>query len=301
MTTRLEDGIYEGYAEWGMVREDISAILAAGFPVKPPKVWFDNPNFMRLSPLTVEGSGQVLGHIASWRQSHIGMSGAVRAPKSKSKYAFFKTGVVETDDGVFQDVGQITLTGGHAPLDATTADAVAHYDNTNSAVMDVNVGEDRFGIWVAGALRPDVDESRLRTIRASSVSGDWRPINGGLELVAVCAVNVPGIPIPRAKIASGVPVALVAAGVEPLVDLALEENLGISLDEQIRTGLTEVYSRLEAIESRPDITMTAAERREAVSEAIQAVSTDREAHIESLRRNVHKDAVAASLRSRVHA
>jgi hypothetical protein len=301
MTSRLEDGVYEGRAEWGMVREDITAILAGGFPVKPPKVWFNNPSFMRLSPLTIEGSGQVLGHIASWRQSHIGMSGSVRAPKSKSKYAFFKTGVVEADDGTFQDVGQITLTGGHAPLDATTADAVAHYDNTDSAVMDVNVGEDRFGIWVAGALRPDVSESRLRSIRASSVSGDWRPINGGLELVAVCAVNVPGIPIPRAKIASGVPVALVAAGVEPLVDLALEENLGLSIDEQIRTGLTEVYDRLEAIESRPDITMTAAERREAVSEAIASVSTDREAHIESLRRNVHKDAVAASLRSRVHA
>ena len=150
------------------------------------------------------------------------------------------------------------------------------------------------------SARPDVDESRLRAIRASSVSGDWRPINGGLELVAISAVNVPGIPIPPARVASGLTVALVAAGVEPLVDLALEESLGVSIDEQIRTGLTEVYDRLEAIESRPDITMTAAERREAVSEAIQAVSTDREAHIESLRRNVHKEAVAASLRSKVH-
>jgi Iap family predicted aminopeptidase len=88
--------------------------------------------------------------------------------------------------------------------------------------------------------------------------------------------------------------------VEPLVDLALEESLGLSIDESIKTGLTEVYDRLEAIESRPDITMTAAERREAVAEAIQAVSTDREAHIESLRRNVHREAVAASLRSKVH-
>lgn len=299
MTSRLQDGVYEGYAEFGMVRES-HTIVAGAFPVKPPRVWFENPNFMALSPMTVESSGQVRGHVASWKQSHIGMSGSVRAPKSKSKYAFFKTGVVELDDGSFQDVGQITLSGGHAPLDATVADAVAHYDNTDSAIMDVNVGEDRFGIWVAGALRPDVSESRLRTIRASSVSGDWRPINGGLELVAICAVNVPGIPIPRARIASGVAIALVAAGIEPLVDLALEDSLGISIDESIKAGLTEVYDRLEAIESRPDITMTAAERREAVAEAIQSVSTDREAHVESLRRNVHREAVAASLRSKVH-
>ena len=153
MTSRLVDGIYEGYTDFGMVRED-QTLVAGAFPVRPPKQWFANPNFMRLSPMTIEGSGQVLGHVASWKQSHIGMSGSVRAPKSKSKYAFFKTGVVELDDGAFQDVGQITLSGGHAPLDATTADAVAHYDNTDSAIMDVNVGEDRFGIWVAGALGP---------------------------------------------------------------------------------------------------------------------------------------------------
>lgn len=303
MTTRLEDGVYEGHADFGMWREDLTALIAGagsgGFPVKPPTVWFENPRFISLSPMVIESSGQVRGHIASWKQSHIGMSGSVRAPKSRSKYAFFKTGVVETDDGQFQDVGQITLTGGHAPIDATVADAVAHYDNTNSAVMDVNAGEDRFGIWVAGALRPDTTESQLRAIRASSVSGDWRPINGGLELVAVCAVNVPGIPIPRARVAGGQAIALVAAGVEPLVDLALEESLGINIDAQIREGLGEIYERLDAIEN-VNPTLIAAETREMVAEAIESVSTDREARVESLRRNVHKDAVAASLRSRVH-
>ena len=107
--------------------------------------------------------------------------------------------MLDTDDGKKVNVGQITLTGGHAPLDGKLPDVVAHYDNTKSAVMDVSVGEDKHGIWVAGALRPDIDELRLRAIRASSVSGDWRPINGHLELVAVCAVNVPGFPIPRAR------------------------------------------------------------------------------------------------------
>lgn len=295
----LEDGIHNGHSPFGMVREDIKALVAAAFPVRPPREWFDNPNFLRLSPLSVENSGQCRGHIASWRQSHIGMSGSVRAPKSKSKYAFFKTGVVETDKGDFVDVGQITLTGGHADINATVADAVAHYDNTNSAMMDVNVGEDRFGIWVAGALRPDVSESQLRILRASSVSGDWRPINGGLELVAVCAVNVPGLPIPRARVASGQMLALVAAGVEPLVDLALEEMVDASFQEAFGEQLGEVYERIVALEEK-NPTMTAAERREAIAEAIETVSGETESRRESLRRNVHREAVSASLRSRVH-
>jgi hypothetical protein len=53
---------------------------------------------------------------------------------------------------------------------------------------------------------------QIRALRASAPSGDWRPINGGLELVAICQVNVPGFPTARAMIASGKVLALVAAG-----------------------------------------------------------------------------------------
>ena len=57
---------------------------------------------------------------------------------------------------------------------------------------------------------------QVRAARASSPSGDWRPINGTLELVAVCSVNVPGFPVVEARVASGQVLALVAAGVAPL-------------------------------------------------------------------------------------
>jgi hypothetical protein len=225
--TDLADGIYEATVEFtGMVRQPAGPLVAAAFPVRPPGAWFQNPGFSKLEPLTIQSDGRVHGHVASWRDDHIGMNGHVRAPKSKSGYAFFATGVLETAEGNMVNVGQITLTGGHAPLEASVSEAVAHYDNTDSAIMDVAVGEDRHGIWVAGALRPTVDENQLRAIRASSVSGDWRPINGGLEMVAVCAVNVPGFPIPRARVASGVPVALVAAGTGELVDLMVHQDDG---------------------------------------------------------------------------
>ena len=149
----LADGVYDGDAAWeGMIRNPLTSLIAAAFPVHPPAAWFTNPGFQRLEPLTVTADGQIAGHIASWREDHIGMNGRVKAPRSKSGYAFFATGELQTAEGTRVPVGQITLTGGHAPLEASVAEAVAHYDNTASAFADVAVGEDKHGIWVAGAL-----------------------------------------------------------------------------------------------------------------------------------------------------
>ena len=249
-TLELADGVYDADIQWrGMVLEDVAALTAATFPVKPPTDWFADPQLTKLTPLTVDNTGRVFGHIAAWHTSHIGMAGGVKPPRSKSNYAFFRTGVVETDAGDFVDVGQITLAGGHASLDASVAQAVAHYDDTRSAVMDVAAGEDKYGIWVAGGLRPDVSDEQLRTIRASSVSGDWRPINGRLELVAVCAVNAPGFPIPRARVAAGAPIALVAAGTEPLVEAAVRRHAEEDVEAGIQAGLEIFHNRITHIEA----------------------------------------------------
>ncbi len=70
--------------------------------------------------------------------------------------------------------------------------------------------EDAYGIVVAGAMRPNVTPEQVRELRASPLSGDWRPLQGRSELVALLAVNTPGFLIPR--VASG---ALVAAGFFP--------------------------------------------------------------------------------------
>lgn len=193
------------------------AIVAGGFPVKPPKEWFDNPQLVEPTPLTVTADGRVYGHIAAWETSHIGLPGDTRPPTSRSNYAYFHTGVVACADGSDVPVGQITVAGGHAPLSADASKAVEHYDQTGSAVVDVHVGEDAHGIWAAGALRPSATEEQVRTLRASAPSGDWRPINGYLELVACCQVNVPGFPIARARVASGAMTALVAAGAQDMM------------------------------------------------------------------------------------
>ena len=200
-------------------------------PATPPAAWFTAPKVDRPTPIQVTPEGQVFGHIAAWDTSHIGLPNNVRPPKSRSNYAFFTTGAVATAEGVDVPVGNLTLSGGHAPLNADAMSAVKHYDDTASAIADVAAGEDSYGIWVAGSIRPGATVAQVRSLKASAPSGDWRPIKGRLELVAVCQVNVPGFPIPRTAsvVASaagqGQLNALVAAGADYMAAVRQKESL----------------------------------------------------------------------------
>lgn len=297
----IPDGIYEEVPGWsGMIRHpDIMALTAGAYPVKPPSSWFSDPGLRTLTPLTIGDDGRVFGHIAAWHTSHIGMAGGVKPPRSKSGYAYYQTGVVKCDDGKLVNVGQITLTGGHAPLNAGVSRAVAHYDDTASAIMDVSAGEDKHGIWVAGALRPDVTDAQVRSIMASSVSGDWRPINGKLELVAVCAVNAPGFPIPRARTASGAPIAMVAAGIEPLIEIAMNDRIQANVEEGIQAGLELFRERILRLENvvLADGGLVQGDNPDMTTE--EAVETDFDRTIKLRKRVRGGSALAASLRDRV--
>lgn len=214
--TPIPAGDEDGRPAVIVAEPDADALVAAAIPARPPAEWFTDPSLPGLTALEVEASGRIYGHAAGFKTCHTGYTGVcLTAPRSSSGYAYFRTGEVECDCEPPQRiaVGQITLVGGHAGPDADARRAVAHYDDTRSAVADVAVGEDRHGIWIAGALRPGVTAEQVRVLRASSLSGDWRQINGRLELVAICAVNAPGFPIPRARVASGQQQSLVAAGV----------------------------------------------------------------------------------------
>lgn len=229
----MPDGVYEEVPE--DFDSELAALAASAAPVVPPKSWFRNPALSGPTPLTTTDDGRVFGHIAAWQTSHIGMPGrGVKPPRSATQYAYFRTGELRTDEGDVQ-VGQLTLSGGHASIQASAKDAIKHYDETNSAVADVSAGEDQFGIWVAGALRPEVTPQQVRQFRASSPSGDWRPINGRLELVAVVNVNVPGFPVARAIVAGGAPMALVAAGAAVLAEI--KENARFT---ELETRISEI-------------------------------------------------------------
>lgn len=218
-----EDGSFAVVESWrinaprpGEAKAWEDALVAAGNRVAPPSSWFDYPGFDGPTPLTVDKDGRVFGHLADWSSCHIGFANeCVTAPESATGYAYFHTGAVETAEGTQVPVGKLTLGTGHAGLDMGFSAAAEHYDNTGTAVAVVRAGEDEYGIWVAGSAVPEATPERLAELRRSPLSGDWRSIGGNLELVAALAVNTPGFGIPRvrARVASGGPQALVAAGV----------------------------------------------------------------------------------------
>lgn len=247
--TDFEDGVYEEQIDDSA--DLATALLAGGGPLKPPKAWFDRPSLTKPTPVTVDKDGRVYGHIASWDTAHIGLPGDRRPPHSRHDYAFFKTGVLETAEGEDVNVGQLTLAGGHAALNADAGTAAKHYDDTASAVADINVGEDAFGIWISGAVRPGVEDTQIRALRASAPSGDWRPINNALELVAICQVNVPGFPLARAMVAGGEMVSLVAAGASDMYRRRLEYASIASVEE--------LKARLTRFEDAMGLTASAAE------------------------------------------
>jgi hypothetical protein len=245
-----QDGLYE--EQVGSEELPAMGLVASGFldnqiPVVPPTEWFANPNLDKPTPITVDPSGRIYGHIAAWHVNHIGMPRATKPPRSKSKYAYFHTGVCRTDSGKDIPVGQLTLAGGHASLHASASEAAKHYDDTASAIADVHAGEDQYGIWVAGSLRPDATEMQIRALRASAPSGDWRPINGNLELVAVCQVNVPGFPVARAMVASGKVMALVAAGA---YEMAMLRTDAVSRLEDRARSMSELSASVKSLNIR---------------------------------------------------
>lgn len=228
---------------------------APNVPDQPPADWFNDPGFTddttipfydyddtgqrtsdtpyaRGCPLTVTADGRVYGHLASWGVCHIGYPGeCVQPPRSPSGYAYFRTGQVDCADGTQVPVGALTVDTGHAPTDLgyTAAAAAAHYDNTGTTAALVACGEDAYGIWVAGTVRPGATAEQVAALQ--KLSGDWRAVRGQLELVAALAVNTPGFPIPRYSLAAsaasiqrteadGQTVALIAAGSQSLAYVA---------------------------------------------------------------------------------
>lgn len=181
----------------------------------PPVEWFRDPKLSVPTTIQVTDDGRVYGHAAQWGSCHIGQTDVCVQPPNEDQHSYFMTGETSTREGKRVSVGQITVGTGHAPLSYGAVPATEHYDNTGSVVADVAVGNDQHGIWVAGSIRPGATPARIHELRASgAVSGDWRRIGNKLRLVGLLAVNVPGFSIPnmRARVASGIPEALVAAG-----------------------------------------------------------------------------------------
>lgn len=227
--------------------EALEVVTAGISPIAPPKSWFEDPKLDGPTPIAVTADGRVIGHLAAWGTCHAGIGNqCVMAPRSAVSYKYFLNGSVVTADGGVVRVGKITAGTGHADTRLGWVPASDHYDNTGKQVAIVASGEDRWGIWVAGSLVPEADDTDAAMLRRSPLSGDWRRINGNLELVAALAVNTPGFPIVSLN-ASGEPESLCAAGV------ILEDGTIASLDPD---GLNEsertLLNRLKEVQAHTD-------------------------------------------------
>lgn len=195
-------------------------VAAAGLSAPtgaPPAALFMDPKLAGPTPIRIErtdaGWMHYSGHVAEWGVCHIGFPGrCVTAPSSRNGYAYFHVGSTDTADKGRIKTGKITLGGGHADTTMGFQAALNHYDDSGTAVADVRAGEDAYGIWVSGVVRPGVDASRLSELASAPLSGDWRHVGGGLELVAALAVNTPGFPVVSVRRRGADDFALVAAG-----------------------------------------------------------------------------------------
>lgn len=191
----------EQMAEAERFTEDVMESLYASADVSretlPPAEWFQNPNLMMPTPLTVTNEGRVMGHIAQWGVCHIGLPGCVTPPSSSTGYAHFLTKEQALADGSVVPVGVLTAGEGHADPGLGIRPAADHYENPDLAVAKVFAGEDEHGVWVSGWILPYADPKRVQQLKDLDISGDWRRTGGSLELIAACAVNTAGFPVLR--------------------------------------------------------------------------------------------------------
>ena len=220
------------YEECEACDQGLEVITASGAgPTRPPASWFADPGFTEnddrlveilgrngkredryACPITITADGRLYGHLAPWGVCHSGKPGCVTAPPSAANYAHFHHGYILSAEGEKIRVGALTADAPHAALRLSANAAMAHYDDTATVVADVVAGDDEYGIWLAGAVRPDATEEQIRTAMSRPPSGDWREIAGQLELVAALCVPVPGFPL--AVVAHGQQEALVAYGAQ---------------------------------------------------------------------------------------
>lgn len=249
--------------------ERFRQLVAAAGPLKPPRTWFDDPELRELTPLTITKEGRVFGHLADWDGCHTGFQGVCVPPfYSQSDYGYFNVGEIECDNSDLMPCGKLMFCmsgNGHASVDEHLdhEEVQRYYDDATKVGAFVRAGSDRYGTWLAGALRPGLTDIEVQHLRTHPPSGDWRPIkNGPSDLVAAFSVPVPGFPIARGQAlvasAGGEIIAIISA---PL-SLTASDGARRRRRKRVMLGM-----RLHnALASKPTTTPTKADLRRAAME-----------------------------------
>jgi hypothetical protein len=183
----------------------VASSFTMAIPDLPPAEWFDEPrDEPEIGAITVTDEGRFFGYLAPKNVAHRGIRDKrVTVPMGNVDYGMWMNRVTIADDGHggFARVatGPITMDCGHASASPRVVGAARreHYDNSCSIVATVRVGENSRGVWIAGAVLPDVTPEQIRRMMACQLSGDWGPHRekpGKRELAGALLVPVPGFP-----------------------------------------------------------------------------------------------------------
>lgn len=222
-------------------------VASARFPLAPPLDWFFTPEpeddderwvlqpdgVSYAVPLTILDSGQFYGHACYFGQCHIGyLRDCVSPPLSSDEFLArarevdehgvtvrpgFLTGEVVCADGTHLPIAPIVLKADHPNAYLFADEAQDEYAHTGLQWGQCRVTQSPVGVWVCGALNPDVTPEQLRVLRASALSGDWRDVPGerGAQFIAALTVSRPGFPIARAAMAAS---GMTVVPAEPFVE-----------------------------------------------------------------------------------
>lgn len=167
--------------------------IAAAVEQLPPD-WFALPHFDGPSRASVlpngDLGGRLLGHGAAWGTCLVGHRNCIIPPNTSTDYALARR--VPSSVGMlvpiyWQDGGDLYS---HAPLDLPWWEAIEWYEQRTQRAGLAKIGDDVFGIGLAGYCGPQLAGRHL--------SGDWRPLDDGYELIGWSIVNKPGFPVPAA-------------------------------------------------------------------------------------------------------
>lgn len=243
-------------------------LVAAGYTITipdcPPAAWFAEPTDVPVhGALTVTDEGRVYGYLAPAHIAHRSFRDRrVEVPMGRVDYTRWMGGEALVAGGGRVVAGCITMECGHLPPAASSDPVVRadHYENSCSVVAKAAIGENRSGVWIAGALEPGVTAEQVSRMMACRLSGDWAPHPekpGWQEFVAALLVPVPGFPMGRtaasvriaegALVASAVPVQFVNAG--PAAEVA-GPDLQPVLERIARSIGRDTGSQLAALRER---------------------------------------------------
>lgn len=170
-------------------------------PDVPPAEWFAEPTDVPMdAALTVTDEGRVYGWLAPAGVAHRSFQRRVTVPMGNVDYSKYLGRETIVAGGERIVTGALTMDCGHAGHDMSTGMSLDHYDNACSVVAAVRIGENRGGVWVAGALLPGVSASQISRMMMCALSGDWRPHrerSGWREFAGALLVPVPGFAMAR--------------------------------------------------------------------------------------------------------